>query len=276
MIIFAIEIMEAKKITVRGYIDWMQSKGRYTFLKSELENHTTLSVAAIDLGLNRQLKKYRIAMIRQGFYIIVPIEYQSSGVLPAAWFIHQLMDFLDLPYYVSLLSAAAMHGAAHQKPQEFQVITNQSLRTIHVRGLRIRFFKKSGLDIKVGLEQIKTENGYINVSGPERTAIDLVRYAGRIGGLSRIATVFEELAEKIEPSRLLIVAKEEKSLCHIQRLGGIMDLLGFENITKKLNDHLKDKKPRKTALEPALPMKNAVFNDKWQLYINSDIDTYIL
>jgi hypothetical protein len=47
------------------------------------------------------------------------------------------MEYLELPYYVALLSAAAIHGAAHQKSQEFQVITNKSLRTIHVRGLRI-------------------------------------------------------------------------------------------------------------------------------------------
>jgi predicted transcriptional regulator of viral defense system len=275
MIIFAVEIMDKEKLTVRNYIDRLQSKGRYTFLKSELNSSTGLSAGAIDLGLNRLLKKHRIAMIRQGFYIIVPIEYQTSGVLPAAWFIHQLMDYLELPYYVALLSAAAIHGAAHQKPQEFQVITNQSLRTIHIRGLRIRFFKKSDLDMKTGLEQIKAENGYINVSVPERTALDLIRYAGQIGGLNRAATVLGELSEKIDPSRLLKNVQNEKSLCYIQRLGFIMDLLGFEKLTEKFSDWLKEKKPVKTALDPALPVKKEAFNAKWRLYINADIDTDI-
>ena len=32
------------------------------------------------------------------------------------------MAHLSQPYYVALLSAAAYHGAAHQKPQVFQVM----------------------------------------------------------------------------------------------------------------------------------------------------------
>jgi len=275
MIIFAIDIMNAEKFSVRSYIDRLQSKGRYTFLKSELTQIPGLSTAAIELSLNRLLKKHRIAMIRQGFYIIVPIEYQLNGILPAAWFIHQLMEYLELPYYVALLSAAAIHGASHQKSQEFQVITNKSLRTIHVRGLRIRFFKKSDLDMEIGLEQIKAENGYINTSVPERTALDLIHYARQIGGLNRAATVLEELSEKIDSSRLLKNAQEEKSLCFIQRLGFIMDLLGFENLTEKLSGWLKTKKPAKTLLDPALPNNIEAFNPKWRLYVNSDIETDI-
>jgi predicted transcriptional regulator of viral defense system len=275
MIIFAIDIMNAEKFSVRNYIDQLQSKGRYTFIKSELTQKPGLSTAAIELSLNRLLKKHRIAMIRQGFYIIVPIEYQPGGILPAAWFIHQLMEYLELPYYVALLSAAAIHGAAHQKSQEFQVITSKSLRTIHVRGLRIRFFKKSDLDIKIGLEKIKAENGYINTSVPERTALDLIQYVRQIGGLNRAATVLEELSEKIDSSRLLKNAQEEKSLCFIQRLGFIMDLVGFENLTEKLSGWLKAKKPAKTILDPALPINTGTFNPKWRLYVNSDIDTDI-
>jgi predicted transcriptional regulator of viral defense system len=273
MIIFAIDIMNAGKLSVRNYIDQLQSKGRYTFLKSDLTKSPGLSTAAIELSLNRLLKKHRIAMIRQGFYIIVPLEYQPNGILPASWFIHQLMEYLELPYYVALLSAAAIHGAAHQKSQEFQVITNKSLRTIHARGLRIRFFKKTDLDMEVGLEQIKTENGYINTSVPERTALDLIQYVRQIGGLNRAATVLEELAEKIDSTRLLKNAQKEKSLCFIQRLGFIMDLLGFENLTKKLRGWLEEKKPPKTLLDPALPINTETFNPKWRLYVNSDIDT---
>jgi len=275
VIVFAIENMDEKKITIRDYIDHLQSKGRYTFLKTELNKNSDLSGAAIDLSLNRLLKKNRIALIRQGFYIIVPIEYRASGILPAAWFIHQLMDYLELPYYVSLLSAAAIHGAAHQKPQEFQVITNQVLRTIHVRGLRIRFFKKSDLELEMGVEQIKSENGYFNVSNPELTALDLIRYARGVGGLNRVATVLEELSEKIEPSKLSKLAQGERSLCYIQRLGFIMDLLGFENLTDQLKIWLTEKKPAKTILAPTRGNKNGKFDAKWRVYINTDIDTDI-
>jgi predicted transcriptional regulator of viral defense system len=275
MIIFATDMINAEKFSVRNYIDQLQSKGRYTFIKSELTQKPGLSIAAIELSLNRLLKKHRIAMIRQGFYIIVPLEYQPNGILPASWFIHQLMEYLELPYYVALLSAAAIHGAAHQKPQEFHVITNKSLRTIHVRGQRIRFFKKSDLDMEIGLEQIKTENGYIKTSVPERTALDLIHYVRQIGGLNRAATVLEELSEKINSSRLLKNAQKEKSLCYVQRLGFIMDLLGFEHLTEKLNGWLKARKPAKTLLDPTSAINSEAFNPKWRLYVNNDIDTDI-
>lgn len=91
--------------------------------------------------------------------------------------------------------------------------------------------------------------------------------------LNRAATVLKELAEKIDSSRLLKNAQEEKSLCFIQRLGFIMDLLGFENLTKKLSGWLEEKKPPKTLLDPALPINTETFNPKWRLYVNSDIDT---
>ena len=39
----------------------------------------------------------------------------------------------------------------------------------------------------------KTPRGYINVATPEVTAMDLVTYPKHSGGLSQVATVFQEL-----------------------------------------------------------------------------------
>jgi hypothetical protein len=40
------------------------------------------------------------------------------------------MRRLDLAYYAGLLSAAQLHGAAHQRPQEFQVFLAKNRRPI--------------------------------------------------------------------------------------------------------------------------------------------------
>jgi len=37
------------------------------------------------------------------------------------------MAAMELPYHVGLLSAAGHHGASHQQPQEFQVVTDRSI-----------------------------------------------------------------------------------------------------------------------------------------------------
>jgi predicted transcriptional regulator of viral defense system len=131
------------------------------------------------------------------------------------------------------------------------------------------------MELEMGVEQIKSENGYFNISIPERTALDLIRYASGVGGLNHVATVLEELSEKIEPSRLKKLAQGERSLCYIQRLGFIMDLLGFENLTEQLKIWLTEKKPAKTVLDPTRAGKNGKFNAKWRVQINTDIETDI-
>jgi len=98
------------------------------------------------------------------------------------------MAYLRRPYYVGLLSAAALHGAAHQSPQEFQVVTDRPLRPIEVGRTRIRFVKKAHL-AKTPTVGVKAPTGEIRVSSPEATALDLVRYPEHAGYLSNVATI---------------------------------------------------------------------------------------
>ena len=57
----------------------------------------------------------------------IPAEYRSWRAVPASHFIDPMMRHLDHGYYVGYLSAAEVHGAAHQRPQVFQVITDARL-----------------------------------------------------------------------------------------------------------------------------------------------------
>jgi predicted transcriptional regulator of viral defense system len=98
------------------FVDQLQSEGRYSFLKEETKEATGLDGNALKKALWRMEDRNRIRMIRRGFYVIVPLEYSRTRVIPAEWFIADLMKFMDQPYYVGLLSAAAIHGAAHQQP----------------------------------------------------------------------------------------------------------------------------------------------------------------
>ena len=56
------------------------------------------------------------------------------GVLPGELFIDPMMRALGRNYYVSLLTAAAMHGASHQAPQAFQVMVSICRRPRHPEG----------------------------------------------------------------------------------------------------------------------------------------------
>jgi hypothetical protein len=92
-------------------------------------------------------------------------------------------------------AAAVLHGASHQAPQEFQVVTDRPLPLIEVGWLRLRFVKKVHL-AETPTRPVRTPTGDMKVSAPEATAFDLVRYPEHAGSLSNVATALAELAER--------------------------------------------------------------------------------
>lgn len=101
------------------------------------------------------------------------------------------MRYLGQPYYVGLLSAAAIHGAAHQQPMVFQVVTSKPTREMRAGKVAIRFSMSSLVESLPVIEQ-QTETGTMRVATPETCAFDLVRYPEAAGHLSNAATVLAE------------------------------------------------------------------------------------
>jgi hypothetical protein len=61
-------------------------------------------------------------------------------VVPADWFIDDLMGHLGRRYYVALLSAAARHRASHQAPQVFQMMADGRVLDRAIERVRLRFY----------------------------------------------------------------------------------------------------------------------------------------
>jgi predicted transcriptional regulator of viral defense system len=101
------------------------------------------------------------------------------------------------------------------------VTERPALRAIKNKKLKINFFvKKEWLDEDV--IQKKTDSGYINVSSPELTALDLLYYLETIG-LNRALTILQELSTEIKVTNLVKVAKRYPQTVAIQRLGYLLD-----------------------------------------------------
>ena len=260
-----------RRRSLSDFVDSLQAEGRYSFAKDEAKNALGGSDLALKRALERLSKKRRIVMVGKRFYVSVPLEYQASGILPATSFIENLMTFIGRPYYVALLSAAAIHGAAHQQPQEFHVITEQPKRDIKAAGLRIRFFMKSRME-QTPVVRVKTETGYIRVSTPGATAIDLVRYEARIGGINRTVTVLQELAESIKGKDLLEAAKLERKLAYIQRLGYLLEKIGRGDIVSPLASWVASRQPTVIALKPRLPQKGFPRDRRWNIIENTEVE----
>jgi len=259
------------KQSLAEYVDQTQAMGRYTFTTVEAQQAAELSWEALKKSLSRLEEQKRIVVVRRGFCVIVPLEYRSSGILPADWFINDLMKFLGQPYYVALLSAAELHGAAHQRPQTFQVITSRATREAEAAGLRIRFFKKANVAATPQIKK-RTFTGDIPVSSPAATALDLVAYERRIGRLNRLLTVLQELGEGIEADGLVAAARAGGELAHVQRLGWLLDKAGFEHVTVKLREWLGHRKTKAVALDPSRPAQGFTRDPQWNVIVNAGVE----
>ncbi|EFI71962.1 conserved hypothetical protein [Segatella baroniae B14] len=97
-----------------------------------------------------------------------------------------------------MLSAAELLGTAHQRPQQFSVMTTfPKRRVVSTRNVTIDWYYRDGLPEEALITK-NTETGTIRISNPLLTAADLVQYQQHEGGLSRVATILEELSEQID------------------------------------------------------------------------------
>ena len=257
-----------------AWVDSRQAQGLYFFSREEAIKNLQMSETAFKMAVSRLHKKERILRILSGFYIIVPLEFSSTRVLPADWFIADLMAHMRRPYYVGLLTAAAIHGAAHQQPQQFQVVTTGPLRRLQVRTLSIRFFSKRNFEATPVLST-KVQTGFIPVSTPEGTAIDLIRYARAIGGLDRVLTVLQELGETMDPLKLVDAVKTDGNLAYGQRLGWLLERASHSALAEDLLEWIRERNPLPARLEPSLPIRGAKKDPRWQLLINTEVEADI-
>lgn len=258
-------------IPVRKWIDALQEAGRYTFLRAEALQQTGGTADSVKMALLRLVRQRRIAKVTDRFFVIVPLEYRSAGCPPASWFIHDLMAAKERPYYVGLLSAAALHGAAHEQPQEWQVVTNKAVRPRRAGRVRLCFFVKASID-RTPVVDVQTPTGAMHVSTPEATAVDLVRYPRAAGDLDHVATVFSELVPALDARRLADAAVAADDLPAAQRLGYLLDHVGARRITAPLAKRLRALHPHSVLLRPGRPAGQAQVDTRWRVVVNEVVE----
>jgi predicted transcriptional regulator of viral defense system len=257
--------------TLPEYVDRLQQSGRYTFNRDQALGDLSLSPVAVKRAAERLIGQGRLIAPRRGFFVIVPLEYKSAGAPPPSWFIDELMRYHQQPYYVGLLSAAALHGAAAQQPQEFQVITNQQLRPATVGRSRVRFLLKKHVG-RTPTVTIKTETGSMRASTPEATAVDLVRYPEHVGGWNNIAEVIAGLAEKIDANRLAEAARIENDVAAAQRAGFLFERVGAADKTGPLAAWIEVERARVVALRADREAVGAPKDQRWRVLVNEEIE----
>ena len=256
------------------YLGNIRSKGRYSFTLEELQQEFNISYRALKQNLYRLKLKKTIAQVRQGFYVVIPPEYSNQGILPPTMFIDDLMKSLNKPYYISHISAAAMLGAAHQQPMACTVTTETPApRSIKTHSLSINFYSKKEWPVE-SIVQKKTNAGYVNVSVPELTALDLLDKS-HVFGINRIATIVSELSEEMNSSNLTKIASQFPNNAALQRLGYILEnVVGNDNLAESLWIVLNKRKFSTIPLSPKRE-KRGTSKNRWKVIENMTIESDI-
>lgn len=266
---------------VQEFIDSQLVRGRAYFSKPAAISEIRKNPHAIQAAILRLMQKGVLVSPRRGFYLILRPEDRHLGAPDPARWIDPLMKSIGLDYRISLLRAAAFHGAAHQAAMVFQVVAPRQLPAIEIGRQRIEFLYQSQQAFLQSnrpewLDQLKTEAGFAKVAGVELTLLDSCRYFHRAAGINGAAQIVHDLGGKAAPKILKQAARVYENST-VRRLGYLLERFGHLQQAKGLRMYA-DKAKSFKALDPSVKpvvAELAAREEKcptWKLIINVPVE----
>ena len=263
-------------MNLKSWIVNRERIGMPCFSRGEVaEAFPCLAPNAIDSSLSRFRANGLVASVYRGFYCVIPAHYALSRELPPHYYIDMLMQWIGKPYYLALHSAAALWGAAHQKVMTVQVMTElPRTNTSDRKNPSIGWLYRKKIPMEF-LERRNGENGQVSYSNPELTAVDLVRYADRAGGLSFVSTVLSELRESTDFTDAGSGVFRFADATDIQRLGYIYDEILGDKVQAEVictEMHRLSPRIRTTLLSTTSNAMVSAISKRWHVRVNSKIE----
>lgn len=258
---------------------WIKDRAIHGYPTFSIEDVREVGMYSSEQILQNELSRLcannTIANVYRGFYVIFPVQYMLRGSIPATYYIDQLMVYLQKPYYVCMLSAAELLGAAHQRPQQFSVMTTfPKRRIVSTRNVTIDWFYREQLP-EDALVTRNTETGIIRISNPLLTAADLVQYQQHVGGLSRVATILAELAEQMDIMNQFAPLASLVKKVTWQRLGYLLEHVVEERgVADDLHERLSSIPGTLIymPLSTSAPDDTSERDSRWKININVEVD----
>lgn len=267
--------------SLKQFIDNQLVHGRAYFSREEAEAALDIKPDTLTQGITRLIKKHRLANPRHGFYLILRAEDVVTGAPDPVRWIAPLMQHQGVDYRISLLRAAAFHGATHQAAMVFQIIVPKQQREISFGRHRIQFVYQSPeafamLNQPNLLTQMKSEAGYAQAAGIELTLLDCARYLHKATGIQGVAQIAKDIGAKANMRKLASAAVFYESAT-VRRLGYLLELAGHARQAKALApfaQHAKTSVPLDPSVKPLLVslMESYEKNTKWKLVVNERVE----
>jgi predicted transcriptional regulator of viral defense system len=205
--------------------DHLLSSGVNTFTLAEATELLERSGDAVRKGLERLTRKRLIFSPARGFYVVVPPQFRRQGTVPATHFIDAMMQALGRRYYVSLISAAELHGAVKPAPSEpLQVMVDRHLADRDLDSIELWFYKSRHATYDIGIQQYEAPT--LRLASRELTAVDLVEHANDCGGIDHVALLLDALSPLRIPKLADLAGMRD--LATARRLGYLLSRLDPE------------------------------------------------
>lgn len=260
--------------SLREWAIELPAQGRYTFTTAEARAHQSdISAAGTAAALGRAEADGIIASPIRGFHVVLPLEDRAIGTPSWRLFLDPLMTHLQLPYYVGLLTAASIHGAAAQSAQVVQVVVARPRRPVRVGRLAIEFIVRKTVR-QAPVELRTTTSGRVRIATPDVVALDLVRYPGHSSGWSHVLAVLRDLAPTLRRPGMRKAFAMEPTTAEIQRLGHLLGRLGADEVAAMLQAELQTRRSSWVPLDPqaVVSRREAERDPRWRVVVNVDLE----
>jgi len=257
----------------RELSDYLLAHGRSVVTLQEVAEILDVGENHAASALVRLRRAHQVFSPARGLYVAIPPQFRTWGVIPAVEFIDPMMTTGGYDYYVGLLSAAELHGAAHQRPQVFQVMVDRALKDRDLGRVRLRFYQSAkAADLPVELRN--TSSGRVRIATPAVVALDLASRPRDGAGLSNVATVIGELAQdaKLDIDAVLAIA-EHYPASSLRRVGWLLDAVDSGVNTDPLAAAVSERASQATEvlLQPG-GKRQGRRSSRWGLVENTDVE----
>ena len=267
--------------SLEQYADELLAHGRAYFSREVALAALDLTPEALAAAITRLVKKRRLANPRHGFYLVLRPEDQMAGAPDPVRWIDPLMKHQGLDYRISLLRAAAFHGASHQAAMVFQVVAPKQLRDFEIGRHRLQFLYQAPEAFAFAnqpnqLDQMKSDAGFAKVAGVELTLLDCARYFHKAAGINGVAQIAKDIGAKADPRTLAKTAAAYENSA-VRRLGYLLDQAGHVRQAKALEPFVKKAKtavPLDPSVKPLIESLAGTHEKdaKWKLVINEPVE----
>ncbi len=217
---------------VEQFLDQSQARGEFVISADQLARAGLMTHLAVRRQFEHLSKRAQHLPGRPSAYLIVPPEHRARGAPPVAAWLDAYFRLRGQSYYVGLLSAANLHGSSSQAVQVTQVLTTKPTRSMDVGRLHLDFYVKTHLR-QTPLSALAGMPAPLAVSSPEATALDLIGFSHRIGGIRRATEVIADLKGVMSVVGLRTALRAETQISVKQRLGYVLSILGLDRMAEE-------------------------------------------